>query len=593
VYDRRTAAGALCRGRAGTRRAARLATHRTNALEEGAVDRFWLANYPPGVPADIDVNEYASVREVFEESCRAFATRPAFSCMGRSITFADLDALSSAFGAWLQGIGCTRGTRVALMMPNILQYPVCVFGTLRAGCTVVNVNPLYTPRELEHQLVDSGAEVIVVVENFAHTLQQVIARTKVRQTVVTSIGEMLAVKGRIVDLVLRRVKHAIPTWSLPGAIRFSDAVSEGRKLALTRVPLDHADLAFLQYTGGTTGVAKGAMLLHGNIVANMLQARAWVRTVLDDNRREVILTPLPLYHIFSLTANCLVFMSVGGENVLITNPRDIPRFVKEMRRYRFTAMTGVNTLFNALLNHPKFARLDFRSFRLTLGGGMAVQEVVAKRWKEVTGVALVEAYGLTETSPAATMNPLDAAEYNGSIGLPIPSTYVVLRDDAGNDVPLGKPGEICIKGPQVMAGYWQRPEETAKVMTPDGYFMSGDVGVMNERGYIRIVDRKKDMILVSGFNVYPNEIENVVVMLPGVLECAAIGVPDAKSGEAVKLFVVRKDETLTAEQVLAHCRDYLTGYKCPRDVEFRRELPKSNVGKILRRELRDEAKRAA
>jgi long-chain acyl-CoA synthetase len=404
---------------------------------------------------------------------------------------------------------------------------------------------------------------------------------------------MLAVKGRVVDLVLRRVRKAVPKFSLPGAIRFTDAMKQGRKVSLSRLPIDHDDLAFLQYTGGTTGVAKGAMLLHRNIVANMLQARAWVKPILDDRRREVILTPLPLYHIFSLTANCLVFMSVGGENVLIPNPRDIPRFVKEMRRYRFTAMTGVNTLFNALLNNAKFAHLDFSSFRLTLGGGMAVQEAVAKRWKQVTGATLVEAYGLTETSPAATMNPLDATEYTGAIGLPIPSTDIVLRDDAGRDAPLGQPGEICIKGPQVMAGYWQRPDETANVMTADGYFMTGDIGTMDSRGYITIVDRKKDMILVSGFNVYPNEIEGVVVMHPGVLECAAIGVPDRKSGEAVKLFVVRKDHALTADDVITHCRDHLTGYKCPRDVEFRGDLPKSNVGKILRRQLRDEARRVA
>jgi long-chain acyl-CoA synthetase len=557
------------------------------------VDRIWLDHYPRGVPAEIDVNEYSSAREIFEESCRKFATRPAFSCMGRSITFADLDALSSTFGAWLQHQGCTKGTRVALMMPNILQYPVCLFGALRAGCAIVNVNPLYTARELEHQLVDSGAEVIVVVENFARTLQSVVANTKIRQVVVTSIGEMLAIKGRLVDLVLRRVKKVIPKFSLPGAIRFSDAMHQGRKLSLSRVPLAHDDLAFLQYTGGTTGIAKGAMLLHRNIVANMLQARAWVRPVLDEHRREVILTPLPLYHIFALTANCLVFMSVGGENVLITNPRDIPHFIKEMRRYHFTAMTGVNTLFNALLHNEKFAQLSFKSFHLTLGGGMAVQEAVAKRWKEVTGVTLVEAYGLTETSPAATMNPLDVTEYTGAIGLPIPSTDVALRDDSGNDVALGEAGEICIRGPQVMAGYWQRPDETAKVMTSDGFFMTGDIGKMDSRGYITIVDRKKDMILVSGFNVYPNEIEGVVVMLPGVVECAAVGIIDKKSGEAVKLFVVRRDPALTVEHVLDHCRNHLTPYKCPRDVEFRRELPKSNVGKILRRELRDEARRAA
>ncbi len=442
-------------------------------------------------------------------------------------------------------------------------------------------------------MVDSGAEVVVVVENFAHTLQEVVAKTRVRRIVVTSIGEFLAFKGRIVDLVLRRVKKLVPKWSLPGAIRLNDAMTVGQRLALARLPLAHDDLAFLQYTGGTTGVAKGAMLTHRNIVANMLQARAWVRPFLGGDQRDVILTPLPLYHIFSLTANCLVFMSVGGENVLITNPRDIQHFVREMRRYRFTAITGVNTLFNALLNHPRFATLDFSSLRLALGGGMAVQEAVARRWKEVTGVPLVEAYGLTETSPAATMNPLDNTEFNGTIGLPISSTWITLRDDAGNDVPLGEPGEICIKGPQVMAGYWQRPDETAKVMTADGYFMSGDVGVMDDRGYVRIVDRKKDMILVSGFNVYPNEIEGVVATHPGVVECAAVGVPNAKSGEMVKLFVVRRDESLTAADLIAYCRDRLTAYKLPREVEFRRELPKSNVGKILRRQLRDEARAAS
>ena len=557
------------------------------------MERTWLSQYPPGVPAEIDVGEYQSVRDVFEESCRKYAKRPAFTCMGRAITFAELDALSTTFGGWLQGIGCARGTRIALMMPNILQYPICVFGALRAGCTVVNVNPLYTARELEHQLVDSGAEVIVVVENFARTLSQAIARTPIRHVIVTSIGELLAVKGRIVDLVLRRVKRMVPPWTLPGAIRFTDAMKAGRKRALSRIPIGHDDIAFLQYTGGTTGVAKGAILLHRNIVANLLQARAWLRPFLDERRREVILTPLPLYHIFSLTANCLVFMSIGGENVLITNPRDIRGMVRTMQGCRFTAMTGVNTLFNALLNNARFRRLDFSAFRLTLGGGMAVQEAVAKRWKEVTGVPLIEAYGLTETSPAATMNPLHLPQFNGSIGLPIPSTDVVLRDDAGNDVSTGEPGEICIKGPQVMAGYWRRPDETAKAMTPDGYFMTGDIGTMDERGYIRIVDRTKDMILVSGFNVYPNEIEGIVAMHDGVLECAAVGIPDRKSGEAVKLFVVRKDDRLTGPALLSHCRRHLAGYKCPREIEFRSDLPKSNVGKILRRELRDEAKDVA
>ena len=557
------------------------------------MDKIWLSSYPRGIPATIDINEYASVREVFEESCKKFAARPAFTCMGKSITFADLDTLSTAFGAWLQGIGCGKGSRIALMMPNILQYPVCLFGALWAGCTVVNVNPLYTARELEHQLNDSGADVIVVVENFAHTLQEVVARTSVKHVVVTSIGELLGFKGIVVDVVLRHVKKMVPPWSLPGAIRLSDALAEGRKRTLERVPIGHDDIAFLQYTGGTTGVAKGAMLLHRNIVANMLQARAWVKPFLDANHREVIITPLPLYHIFSLTANCLVFMSLGGENVLIPNPRDIPGFVKELAKVKFTAITGVNTLFNALLNNPDFAKLDFSSLRVVLGGGMAVQEAVARRWKEVTKTTLVEAYGLTETSPAATINPFDLPDYNGAIGLPIPSTEIELRDDAGKAVPLGQPGEICIRGPQVMAGYWNRADETAKVMDKDGWFATGDVGVMDERGYVRIVDRKKDMILVSGFNVYPNEIEGVVAMHDGVLECAAVGIPDDKSGEAVKLFVVRKVETLTADQLLRHCREHLTGYKVPREVEFRDDLPKTNVGKILRRQLRDESKRKA
>ncbi len=556
------------------------------------MDKIWLKQYPKGVPAEIDVNDYASIREVFTESVGRFADRPAYTCMGKMITFRELDHLSAAFGAYLQANGCAKGTRVALMMPNILQYPVSLFGTLRAGCTVVNVNPLYTARELEHQLADSGAEVIVVVENFARTVQEVLAKTKVRRVIVTSIGELLGFKGIIVDLVLRRVKKMIPAWSLPGFVRFSDALAAGRAGKLERVPIGHDDIAFLQYTGGTTGVAKGAVLLHRNIIANLLQARAWLRPFVGDSR-EIVITPLPLYHIFSLTANCLTFMTLGGENILIPNPRDIPGFIAEMGKYKFTTFTGVNTLFNALVNNPEFAKLDFTSLKITLGGGMAVQEAVALKWKEITGCTLIEAYGLTETSPAATINPLDLPAYNGSIGLPISSTEIVLRDDAGKDVPLGQPGEICIRGPQVMAGYYNRPDETAKVMTADGFFMSGDVGVMDERGFVKIVDRKKDMILVSGFNVYPNEIEGVVAMHPGVLECAAVGVPDAKSGEAVKLFVVRKDEAVTADDVLKHCRVHLTGYKMPRDVEFRKELPKSNVGKILRRELRDEAKKAA
>jgi len=551
-----------------------------------------LKSYPAGIPAEIDVNEYASLREVLEESCAKFGSRPAYSCMGRTITFADLDKLSAAFGAFLQGRGLTKGTRVALMMPNVLQYPVCLFGILRAGCTVVNVNPLYTPRELEHQLTDSGAEMIVVVENFAHTLAEVISKTQVKHVIVTTIGEMLGLKGVLVDFVLRHVKKMIPAWDLPGAIRLSDALAEGGKRKLEPVEIGHEDIAFLQYTGGTTGVAKGAMLLHRNIIANVLQARAWVTPFLG-KQRHVIITPLPLYHIFSLTSNCLIFMTLGAENVLITNPRDIPGLVKEMGKHSFTAFTGVNTLFNALLNNADFQKLDFSTLQMTLGGGMAVQKAVADRWEKVTGKPLIEAYGLTETSPGATINPLDLPEYNGAIGLPIPSTDLVLRDDDGKEVALGERGEICIKGPQVMLGYWKRPEETAKMIDRDGWLATGDIGVIDERGFVRIVDRKKDMILVSGFNVYPNEIEAVVAMHPGVLECAAVGVPDAKSGEAVKLFVVKKDPTLTADALLAHCREQLTGYKCPRDVEFRTELPKSNVGKILRRELRDEARRKA
>ena len=554
------------------------------------MEKIWLKDYPKGVPSEIDVNEYASVREVFEESVAKYGDRSSYTCMGKTITFDELNTLSAAFGSFLQANGCGKGTRIALMMPNILQYPVCLFGILRAGCTVVNVNPLYTARELEHQLVDSGAEILVVVENFAHTVQEVAGKTKLRKIIVTSIGELLGFKGIAVDLAIRHLKKMVPKWDLPGSIKLSAALSDGRRRTLERIGIGHEDVAFLQYTGGTTGVAKGAVLLHRNIVANLLQARAWIRPFLGD-KREVIITPLPLYHIFSLTANCLTFMTLGGENILIPNPRDIPGFVKDMARHKFTAFTGVNTLFNALVNNAEFAKLDFGPLRMTLGGGMAVQEAVAVKWKNVTGCTLVEAYGLTETSPAALINPLDIPAYNGTIGLPISSTDVVIRDDAGKDVPLGAPGEICVRGPQVMAGYWNRPDETAKVMTPDGFFMTGDIGVMNEKGYVRIVDRKKDMILVSGFNVYPNEIEAVVAMHPGVLEGAAVGVPDEKSGEAVKLFVVKRDPSLTADALLAFCRTQLTGYKMPRDVEFRTELPKTNVGKILRRELRDEARK--
>ena len=556
------------------------------------MDKVWLKSYPAGVPAEIDVNQYASVREVLEESCANFGSRRAYSCMGRAITFAELDALSAAFGAFLQARGLVKGARVALMMPNVLQYPVCLFGVLRAGYTVVNTNPLYTARELEHQLADSGTEVIVVVENFAHTLAEVLGKTQVKHVIVTSIGEMLGPKGWLIDFVLRHVKKMIPAWHIDGAGSLGSALAEGRRHKLRTVAIGHDDIAFLQYTGGTTGVAKGAMLQHRNIVANLLQAGAWVKPFLG-TQSHVVITPLPLYHIFSLTANCLTFMTLGGENVLITNPRDIPGLVKELSRHRFTALTGVNTLFNALLNDPDFHKLDFSPLQMALGGGMAVQKAVAERWAEVTGKPLIEAYGLTETSPAVTINPLDLQQYNGSIGLPVPSTDIELRDDDGHAVSLGKPGELWVKGPQVMAGYWHRPDETAKVIDSRGWLATGDIGTMDERGFVRIVDRKKDMILVSGFNVYPNEIEAVVAMHPGVLECAAIGAPDEKSGEAVKLFVVKKDSSLTATALLEHCHLHLTSYKCPHEIEFRDELPKSNVGKILRRQLREEIKRKA
>jgi long-chain acyl-CoA synthetase len=557
------------------------------------LEKIWLKSYPKGVPAEIDVNEYESLAQLFNEAAAKFADRNAYTCMGKSITFGELDLLSAAFGAFLQSKGLSKGSRVALMMPNVLQYPVCLFGVLRAGCTVVNVNPLYTPRELEHQLKDSGAETIVVIENFAHVLQEVIGSTPVKTVIVTSLGEMLGLKGHIVNFVVRHVRKLVPAFVLPGAISFSKAISEGKGKTLQKVAMSHDDIAFLQYTGGTTGVAKGAMLLHRNILANLLQSRAWVMPFLKPDSQQVIITALPLYHIFSLTANCLVFTTLGAENILIPNPRDMPGFVAELKKHKFTAFTGVNTLFNGLLNTPGFADVDFSHLQITLGGGAAVQKAVAERWKQLTKVTLVEAYGLTETSPGAIINPLDMKEYNGSIGLPLPSTDVMLRDDAGNEVGIGPPGEICIKGPQVMKGYWNKPEETAKVIDKDGWLATGDVGVVDEKGFFTIVDRKKDMVLVSGFNVYPNEIEAVVAMLPGVLECAVIGVPDDKTGEAVKVVIVKKDPNLTEADVLAHCRQHLTGYKVPRHVMFRTELPKTNVGKILRRELRDQEKKLA
>jgi long-chain acyl-CoA synthetase len=555
------------------------------------VERIWLKSYPPGVPADIDPSEYTSLVEMFDRAVQQFAARPAFHSMGRTISYADLERLSRDFGAWLQAKGLAKGARVAIMLPNCLQYPVAMFGALRAGCTVVNVNPLYTARELEHQLRDSGAEAIVILENFAAVLQQVRAKTPLRHIVITSLGEMLGLKGVVVNLVVRRLKKMVPPFELPGAVRFKAALAEASGRRLDIPSLGHGDIAYLQYTGGTTGVSKGAILLHRNIIAALLQYRAWLGPAIGAER-PVIITALPLYHIFSLTVNCLVMMFVGGENVLITNPRDIAGFVKELAKHKYTLITGVNTLFNALLNNPDFAKLDFSHLKAAIGGGMAVQKAVAERWKQVTGTALVEGYGLTETAPSATANPLNSAEYTGTIGVPMSSTEVELRDDNDHSVPLGQPGEICIRGPQVMKGYWQRPDETAKVLGQDGFLHTGDIGIMDDKGFIRIVDRKKDMILVSGFNVYPNEIEQVVATHPGVLECAVIGVADEHSGEVPKVFVVRKDPQLTEQDVLEHCRKELTGYKRPKYVEFRSELPKTNVGKILRRALREEKKAA-
>jgi long-chain acyl-CoA synthetase len=555
------------------------------------MERIWLKSYPPGVPAEIDTRQFSSLVELFEKSIRAFGDRPAFTSMGKTISFAELDAMARNFAAWLQSKGLAKGARVALMMPNCLQYPIAMFGTLRAGCVVVNVNPLYTARELEYQVKDAGAEAIVILENFASVLEQVRARTPLKHIVVTSLGEMLGLKGLIVNLVVRKAKKMVPDYDLPGAVSFKQALAEGAGAKLVTPLLGHDDLAFLQYTGGTTGVSKGAMLLHRNVIAALLQYKAWLEPAVR-GERPVIVTALPLYHIFSLTVNCLNMMVVGGENILITNPRDIPGFVKELAKHKYTIISGVNTLFNALLNHPDFAKLDFSSLKLAVGGGMAVQKAVAERWQQVTGSTLIEGYGLTETAPAATANPLDLAEYSGSIGVPMPSTEIELRDDNDRPVPLSEAGEICIRGPQVMAGYWQHPEETAKVLGADGFLHTGDIGVMDPKGFIRIVDRKKDMIIVSGFKVFPNEIEQVVAMMPGVLECAVVGVPDPHSGEVPKVYVVKKDPQLTEQDVLEHCKRELTGYKRPKYVEFRTELPKTNIGKILRRALREERKAA-
>jgi long-chain acyl-CoA synthetase len=554
------------------------------------MEKIWLKSYPPGVPAEIDPTRYTSVAELLEEAFREHRAKPAFVCMGKEISYGELDTLSRKLAAWLQSKGLARGARVAIMMPNVLQYPVAIAAILRAGYVVVNVNPLYTPRELDHQLKDSGAEAIILLENFAGTLQAIIRNTQIKHVVVAAMGDLLGIKGPLVNFVVRKVKKMVPAWSLPGHIKFNAAVSQGASLTFKPVQQGPDDIAFLQYTGGTTGVAKGATLLHRNLIANVLQSEVWLNPVREgrtDIDQLITAVALPLYHVFALTVCGLLTIRTGGMGVLIPNPRDIRGMIKALQGYPITTIPAVNTLYNAMLNSPDFHKLDFSKLLTANGGGMAVQEAVAKRWFELTRTPIVEGYGLSETSPSVTCNPVTATEYNGTIGLPLPSTEISIRDDDGNEVPLGQPGEICIRGPQVMAGYWNRPDETAKVMTPDGFFKSGDVGMMNADGFVKIVDRKKDMILVSGFNVYPNEIEDVVAKLPGVFEVAAVGVPDPHSGEAVKLFVVKKDPALTDQDILAYCKTQLTGYKRPRLIEFRTELPKSNVGKILRRELRD------
>lgn len=547
----------------------------------------WLNHYQEGVAKEINPDAYSSIPELLEESFEKFASKDAFHCMGKTLTYGDMDFLSRKFASYLQNnLGLKKGDRVAIMSPNILQYPVALFGILRAGMVCVNVNPLYTARELEHQLNDSGAKTIIIFENSASVLEEVINNTPVEHVLVTQIGDMLKFpKSLIVNFVIKHVKKMVPKWNLKGSISFLKALDDGDANTFKRVEIKNEETAFLQYTGGTTGVSKGAELTHRNIIANLKQAKEWISPATEEGK-EIIITPLPLYHIFSLTANCFTFSTIGALNVLITNPRDIPGFVKELSKWKFTAFTGVNTLFNGLLNNPDFSSIDFSSLKLALGGGMAVQKAVAEKWKETTGTPLIEAYGLTETSPAACINPLNLKDYNGNIGLPVPSTEVCIKDDEENTLAVGEIGEICIKGPQVMKGYWNRPEETDKVMTKDGFFKSGDIGLMDKDGFFKIVDRKKDMILVSGFNVFPNEVEDVVCQHPKVFECAAVGVPDSKSGEVVKIFVVKKDETLTEDELKAFCKESLTGYKVPRLYEFRADLPKSNVGKILRKDLR-------
>ncbi|WP_372656533.1 long-chain-fatty-acid--CoA ligase [Hydrogenophaga sp.] len=554
-------------------------------------DRPWLSAYPAGVPADIDVAQYASLVHLMEDSFQKYANRTAYSFMGKDISFGQTDSLSQVFAAYLQGLGLVKGDRVAIMMPNVPQYPVAVAAILRAGFVVVNVNPLYTARELEHQLKDSGAKAIVIIENFANTLEQCIANTPVKHVVLTAMGDMLGLlKGALVNYVVRNVKKMVPTFNLPQAVRFNDAVARGTKGTFKRPDIQADDVAVLQYTGGTTGVSKGAVLLQRNVIANLLQSEAWNDPVMQQvppDQQPTSVCALPLYHIFAFTVNMMLSMRTGGKTILIPNPRDMPAVLKELSKHTFHSFPAVNTLFNGLANHPDFNTVNWSNLKVSVGGGMAVQGAVAKLWLEKTGCPICEGYGLSETSPSATCNPTTSTEYSGTIGVPLPNTWLKCLDDDGNEVPMGQPGEIAIKGPQVMAGYWQRPDETAKVMTPDGYFKTGDIGTMDARGYFKIVDRKKDMVLVSGFNVYPNEVEDVVAQMPGVLECAVVGVPDEKSGEAVKLVIVKKNPDLTEAQVREFCKGKLTGYKQPKVVEFRTELPKTPVGKILRRELRD------
>ncbi len=557
------------------------------------MEKTWLKQYPAGVPAEIDVAQYPSLVALLDESFARYADRTAYKFMGKAITFGQVDAASRVFAAWLQGQGLAKGDRVAVMMPNVPQYPVAVAAILRAGYVVVNVNPLYTPRELEHQLKDSGAKLIVIVENFASVLQKVMAAVPTKKVVLAAIGDMLGFpKAQIVNYVVRKVKKAVPAFEIAGAVRFNDALSQGRGMTFTPATVGPDDLAVLQYTGGTTGVSKGAMLLHRNLVANILQSEAWFQPALKKipaGDQVVTICALPIYHIFGFNTNMMLSMRMGGCNILIANPRDLPGMFKDLRGEKFHSFPAVNTLFNAMANHPDFSSVDWSGLVISVGGGMAVQSATAKLWLEKTGCPIVEGYGLSETSPSVSCVPVDSTTYSGNIGLPMPNTEMKLLDDDGVEVAMGAPGEIAIRGPQVMAGYWQRPDETAKVMTADGFFRSGDIGVVDERGYFKIVDRKKDMILVSGFNVYPNEVEDVVTQMPGILECAAVGVADAKAGEAVKLVIVKRDPSVTEDSVRAYCEANLTGYKRPKIVEFRTELPKTNVGKILRRELRDKA----